>query len=95
MKSVCMIPRFWGLVVFPALPDVQLSVKPCWQSCNIHQVKIIRRKHNWTLLLSSCAGYCILRAAVQNIWGDHRHCSGQLFGQVRSSYKGVRHYGPH
>lgn len=35
------------------------------------------------------AGYRLLRAALQNIWGDHRHRGRQLFGQIRQSYQGV------
>lgn len=64
------------------------------RAVSLYQVLFIRYKHNWIVVLSSCAGYCILRAAIQNIWGDHRHCSWQLLGQVRSSYKGVCHNGP-
>lgn len=44
---------------------------------------------------STCTGYCILGAAVQNIWWDHRHRRWKLFGQICSSYKGVCCHGPH
>lgn len=33
-------------------------------------------------------GDCILWAALQDIWWDHRHCSGQLPGQVCQGDKG-------
>lgn len=76
----CMILRFLGLCVF----FVSL-----WNRASALCELLLGMNANRLLSMSSCAGYCILGAAVQNIWGNHRHRSWQLFGQVCSSYKGV------